>query len=72
MNRPASGQGAQYLGALRLVTTAEGLGAAVRDHAGRRLVPSAAVVVAAIPTTDHGKPDRPALSAILWPGQDHR
>lgn len=66
---PHRGFGVALVLAETSARTMEALIAAVGGHAGGHLVPSAAVVVSSIPTTDQGKPDRRALSAMMWPGQ---
>lgn len=64
---PYQGFGVALVLAETSANTIDALSTAVRDEAGSHLVPSVAVVVSTIPTTEQGKPDRRALSAMLWP-----
>lgn len=42
----------------------------VRSSAGAHLVPHTAMIVESMPRTEQGKPDREALSNLLWPSTD--
>lgn len=69
----AASDGADGFGVAVVTDTRVGIAElieAVRDRAGEHLVPCTAVIVESMPRTEQGKPDRQALTNLLWPSAD--